>query len=247
MRSVRSTVWTLAAMAVITLGIAAIAGATVASHWTTFSLSQRRSFDPTAISLRGLLFSQLIIGVLGVLVMSAEYGTGTIRATFSAVPRRTTVLALKAAVFAAVTFVVGELLSFGAFFLGQSLLTSPAPHATLTQPGVLRAVLSGGLVVTILGLLALGLATIVRHSAGAITSYVGLLLVLPIVLQALPSSLGQPIMKFMPFDISNAMTSVGHPFANGPSFSWDVGVALLCAYAAASLVIGGWMMVRRDA
>lgn len=245
MRTVRSTMWTLLAMAIITVGISIIAGTTIASRWNSFSVIQRLSFDPTRISLRGLLFGQLIIGVLGVLVMSAEYGTGTIRATLAAVPRRPRVLVAKAAVFFVVAAIAGEVLAFSGFFVGQSLLVSPAPHAVLSQPGVLRAVIGGGLIIAVLGLFAMGLATIIRHSAGAITAYVGVLLVVPIVLQALPSSISQPILKFMPFSISDTMTSV---VANGTSaFSPWVGFALLVGYAAAALIVGGWLLVRRDA
>ena len=245
MRTVRSTMWTLVAMTIITVGISMIAGSTIASRWNTFSVIQRLTFDPTRISLRGLLFSQLIIGVLGVLVMSAEYGTGTIRATLAAVPRRPRVLVAKAAVFFAVAVVAGEVLAFSGFLVGQALLTSPAPHAVLTQPNVLRAVAGGGLVVAVLGLFALGLATIIRHSAGAITAYVGVLLVAPIILQSLPSSIGQPILKFMPFTISDTMTSV---IANGnDAFSPWVGLLVLVGYAVAALVIGGWLLNRRDA
>ena len=245
LRTVRSTMWTLVAMAIITVGIAIIAGTTIASRWNMFSVIQRLTFDPTRISLRGLLFSQLIIGVLGVLIMSAEYGTGTIRATLAAVPRRPRVLVAKAAVFFVVAAVVGEVLSFSAFLIGQSLLVSPAPHAVLSQPGVLRAVIGGGLVIAVLGQFALGLATMIRHSAGAITAYVGILLVVPIILQALPTSISQPILKFMPFTISDTMVSVG-PTGTSAFSPW-VGFALLVAYAAASLVIGGWLLVRRDA
>ncbi|MHB8335274.1 MAG: ABC transporter permease [Acidimicrobiales bacterium] len=245
MRTVRSTMWTLVAMTIITVGISMIAGSTIANRWNTFSVIQRLTFDPTRISLRGLLFSQLIIGVLGVLVMSAEYGTGTIRATLAAVPRRPRVLAAKAAVFFAVAVVAGELLAFSGFLVGQAMLTSPAPHAVLSQPNVLRAVAGGGLVVAVLGLFALGLATIIRHSAGAITAYVGVLLVAPIILQSLPSSIGQPILKFMPFTISDTMTSVV-PNGNDAFSPW-VGLLVLVGYAVAALVIGGWLLNRRDA
>jgi ABC-2 type transport system permease protein len=247
MRSVRSTIWTLVAMTIITIGIAVIAGTTESSHWSSASLADRLSFDPTSISLRGLLFSQLVIGVLGVLVMSAEYGTGTIRATLAAIPNRPMVLATKAAVFAAVALVVGEVLSFGGFLVGQSLLVSPAPHATLGQPGVLRAVVGGGLIVAVLGLFALGLATIIRHTAGAITAYVGVLLVAPIVVQALPSSINNSINKFLPLNISDTMTTVNHSLGQSPSFAPWTGFGLLCGYAIAALAVGGWLMVRRDA
>lgn len=247
LRSVRSTGWSIFAMTIITIGVAVIAGVTVTHQWNTFSVLDKLTFDPTGLSLRGLLFSELVIGVLGVLVISAEYGTVTIRATFSAVPHRPLVLAAKAAVFAAVSLVVGEVLAFGAFFVCQALLSSPAPHATLGQPGVLRAVVGGGLLVPVFGLFALGLGAIIRHTAGAITAYVGAFLVLPLIIEALPSSLGHPVLKFMPFVIINAMASTGRSFDIGPTFSPWVGFGLMCAYAAAALVVGGFLMVRRDA
>jgi ABC-2 type transport system permease protein len=247
MRSVRSTVWSLVAMTLISIGVAVIVGLTVTHQWNSFSLPDKLTFDPTGLSLRGLLFSQLVIGVLGVLVISAEYGTLTIRSTLSAVPHRPLVLAAKALVFAAVALVIGEVLSFGAFLIGQALLSSPAPHATLSQPGVLRAVVGGGLLIPVFGLLALGLGAIVRHTAGAITTYVGVILVVPLIISALPSSLSRPVLKFMPFDITNTMTSVRYSLAIGPSLSPWTGFAVMCIYAAVALLVGGWLMVRRDA
>jgi len=247
MRTVRSTMWTLVATAVITIGVAVLATVTISGHWNTMSLGDRLTFDPTSLSLTGLLFSQLVIGVLGVLVMSAEYGTGTIRSTLAAVPSRPLVLATKSAVFAAIALVVGEVLSFIGFLVGQALLRSPAPHATLSQPGVLRAVVGAGLMIAVLGLFALGLATIIRHTAGAITAFVGTLLVLPLVVRALPSSISNPISKYLPLDISNTMTSVRHAVDQSPALSPWVGFAVVCAYAIGALVVGGVLMARRDA
>ena len=247
LRSVRSTWWTLVAMAALTVGIAAIAGATIPGRWASMSALDRLTFDPTHVSLQGLLFAELVIGVLGVLVMSAEYGTGTIRATLAGVPDRKLVLAAKAGVFAAVALVVGEVLSFAAFFVGQTLLTAPALHATLGAPGVLRAVVGGGLTVAVLGLLALGLATVIRHTAGAITAFVGLLLVLPIVIQALPTSINQAIGKFLPLNIGDTMITVHHSALSSPALSPWTGFAVLCAYAAVALGAGGWMLTHRDA
>ncbi len=239
--------WALVAMVVITIGVAVLATLSVSGQWKSMSLADRLTFDPTSLSLTGLLFSQLVIGVLGVLVISAEYGTGTIRSTLAAVPRRPTVLATKTAVFAAVALVVGEVLSFSAFLIGQALLKSPVPHASLSQPGVLRAVIGGGLMIGVLGLFALGLATIIRHTAGAITAFVGTLLVLPLLVQALPSSIRNPIGMYLPLNISNTMTSVTHTIGQSPALSPWVGFAVVCAYAAVALVVGGVLMVRRDA
>jgi hypothetical protein len=194
-----------------------------------------------------LIFSQLVIGVLGVLVMSAEYGTGTIRSTLAAIPNRPLVLATKSAVFAVVALVMGEVLSFLAFLIGQVLLRSPAPHATLSQPGVLRAVVGGGLMIGVLGLFALGLATIIRHTAGAITAFVGTLLVLPLLVEALPASIGHPIAEYLPFNIGQTLTSVQHTVGQSPALSPWVGFGVVCAYAVGALVVGGVLMVRRDA
>jgi hypothetical protein len=239
--------WTLVTMAIITIGLAVIAGLSITGRWNTMSPGAKLNFDPTNVALTGLLFSQLVIGVLGVLVMSAEYGTGTIRATLAAVPNRPLVLATKAAVFAVVGLVVGETLSFIAFLVGQALLRSPAPHATLSEPGVLRAVVGGGLVIAVLGLFALGLATIIRHTAGAITAFVGTLLVLPLLVQALPSSISGPINKFLPLNISDTMTSVKNATGQAQALSPWLGFGILCAYAIGALVIGGVLMARRDA
>jgi ABC-2 type transport system permease protein len=249
LRSVRSTTWTLLATVVITVGIGIIATATEATRWLHTPPASRLSFDPTNLSLTGLLFGQLAIGILGVLAISAEYGTGTIRSSLAAVPDRRLFLAAKAAVFALVVLVVGEVVCFGAFFIGQMFIGGGAPHATIGQPGVLRAVAGGGLYLALLGLLALGLGSIIRHSAGAIAAFVGVLLIIPLILPALPTSLNQAIGKFEPITIGSTMTSVNTHLGHGatPAFNAWVGLALMAGYAALALAFGGWRMVRRDA
>jgi ABC-type transport system involved in multi-copper enzyme maturation permease subunit len=249
LRSVRSTTWTLVATVVITIGISIIATATEASRWKHSLGLQHLSFDPTNLSLTGIAFGQLAIGILGVLAISAEYGTGTIRSSLAAVPDRRLLLACKAAVYALVVLVIGEVVSFGAFFIGQLLIGGGAPHAAIGQPGVLRAVVGGGLYLALLGLLALGLGSIIRHTAGAIAAFVGVLLIIPLLLPALPTSLNHTIGKFLPVTIGNAITSVNTHVGSGatPAFNAWVGVALMAGYAALALGIGGWRMMRRDA
>ncbi|MCU1494374.1 MAG: putative transporter transrane protein [Acidimicrobiaceae bacterium] len=244
LRTVRSTMWTLGMTIVLGIGLSAIATAETTSHWSTTSLASRAGFDPTNESLIGVAFVQLIVAILGVLVMSDEYGTGTIRSTLAAAPRRPKVLVAKATVFGVVALVVSEVVSFVAFFLGQALLKSPTPHTSLGSPGALRAVVGAGLYLCVLGLFSLGLATIIRHTAGAISAVVASLLVLPLVAAALPSSIGDQVRKFLPANIGNSLTSLhsgAHQFA-----PWT-GFALLCVYAAAALLIGGILFVRRDA
>ena len=245
LRTVRSTMWTLGITVVVGIGISALATAETRAHWATMSPGNRASFDPTSTSLTALLFCQLAIGVLGVLVMSAEYGTGTIRATLSAAPRRPLVLAAKGIVFGVVALVVAEIVAFVSFLVGQALLSAPATHATLSTPGALRAVVGTGLYLGVIGLFALGLATIIRHTAGAISAFVGILLVLPIIVEALPNSLQFDIRRFLPLQIGGVMMSVNgqNPHSFGP---WS-GFFVLCIYAGAALVVGGVLLVRRDA
>src|ERR1700683_3843422 len=121
-RTVRSTMWTVGVTIVLGIGIGALVCAVTRSHWNTMNYGSKLSFDAPASSLVGLFVAQFSVGVLGVMVMTAEYSTGTIRATFSAAPKRSRVFAAKAFVFGLLAFVVAELTSFVAFFLGQFLL-----------------------------------------------------------------------------------------------------------------------------
>ena len=172
LRSVRSTAWIMFVFAAGLIGLAVL----VMRHqdWATMSAANRASFDPTNNSFAGLTIGQLAFGVLGVLVITSEFSSGMIRATFAAVPRRPLLLAVKAAVLAAVTLVAGEILAFAAFAVGEAVLRSPVPHATLGQPGVLRAVLMAGAYPALIALMALGLGAVIRHTAGAISAVVGI-------------------------------------------------------------------------
>ena len=243
--TVRSTVWTLLATAVVGIGLGAVVTSAQAARWASRSPVARAAFDPTRSSLAGLLFAQLAIGVLGVLVVSAEYSTGTIRATFSAVPRRPLVLVAKACVFGVVTLIVGEIVSFSAFLIGQGILSGKTPTAVLSDASVLRAVSGGGLYLLALGLLALGLASIIRVTAAAISTFVGILFILPIIADVLPSSFTSDVSRFLPATIGTVMMS-GHYHGTDPFGPWT-GFALLCAYAALALLVGGALLVRRDA
>jgi hypothetical protein len=156
LRSVRSTYWTTILAAFLTVGLGAVVCIRWAQLITNADPGKIDGFDPTLTSLSGVYLAQIAIGTLGVLVISSEYGTGMIRATFAAVPQRRAVLAAKAIVFGACTLVMGEVLSFAAFGIGQAILSTAHPHvsgiqasASLTQPEVLRAVCGAGLYLTV--------------------------------------------------------------------------------------------------
>jgi ABC-type transport system involved in multi-copper enzyme maturation permease subunit len=239
--------WSLAATFVLTIGIGILATAVVAARWRQLSFVEQLTFDPTQQSLTGLLFAQLSLGVLGVLVVSAEYGTGTIRTTLAAVPDRPRVLLAKVIVFGLVALVVSEALSFAAFFIGQAILHGSTPTASIGSPGSLRAVAGGGIYLTVLGLLALGLAAIVRHTAGAISFFVGVLLILPLIVQALPTSNINAVGKFLPANIGAVITATRPTLGGHTKLAPWTGIGVLCAYAVVALLVGGWLMVRRDA
>lgn len=244
LRTVRSTVWTLGITMVVGIGVSALATAETRAHWSTIPLPTRLSFDPTQLSLIPLFFCQLAIGVLGVLVMSAEYGTGTVRATFAAAPHRSKVLLAKITVFGTVALVVSETTAFLSFLVGQAMLTAPARHATLATPSTLRAVVCTGLYLCVVSLFALGLATILRHTAGAVSAYVGVLLVLPVLVQPLPHSLQEDVVRFLPSRIGVELMT---PTAAPPdAFSVWVGFLVLCVYAVVALGAGAMLLRARD-
>jgi ABC-2 type transport system permease protein len=236
LRSVRSTWWTLAVFAAGMVGLAILIGLKTPAHPDS-------SYDPTENGFAGLAIGQLALGALGVLALSTEFTSGSIRATFAAVPRRGWVLAAKAVVIAAVALGAGEVLAFLSFTVGQASVPHGLVHATLGQPGVLRAVLMAGAYPALIALIGLGLAALIRHTAGAISAMVGVVFVLPLIL--LPLGQQNAAMKFLPMMIAeNSLTAV-KPVAH--SLSAGTGLAMLCLYAAVALAAGGWALARRDA
>jgi ABC-type transport system involved in multi-copper enzyme maturation permease subunit len=244
LRSVRSTYWTLFAAVVFTIGLSAIGALVVSGNYAHFGAHERADFNPTRLSLGGINLAQIAIGVLGVLVITSEYGTGMIRATLSAVPQRRMMLAAKAAVFAVTALLVGLLASFVAYFVGQAILSGSAPSSAIGDPNVLRAVIGGGLYLAALGLLGLGLGAIIRASAGAISALFGILFVLPIISALLPQSWQDTINPYLPFNAGRQIFSTTHDASTlGP---W-AGYGVFCLYAAIVLVLAAILIERRDA
>jgi ABC-2 type transport system permease protein len=248
LRTVRSTYWTLFAAVVAMVGLSAILCAIYVAQYANVSASDRRTFDPVSFSLTGSFLAQLAIGVLGVLVITNEYGSGMIRATFAATPQRLSVLAAKASVFAGVTLVVTTAACLVAFLVGQMILSAKGIGVTLGAPGALRTVVGTGLYLAVLGLLALGLGTIIRKTAGAIAAVFGLIFVLPAVASLLPSSMNS-IQKFLPSNAGQALIENGarHSTSTAAQLSPWAGFGVFCLYAAITLAIAGTTLVRRDA
>ncbi len=248
LRSVRSTYWTLLGALLASIGMSALVSAVVSNSYHSMSAVDKAHLDPTSLSMSGLSITQFAIGVLAVLLITGEYSTGAIRSTFAAVPQRHLVLGAKAAVFGAVALVVGAVCTFGAFFTGQAIMSSQGIQAHIGDPGVLRAVAGSAVYLAVLGLFALGIGTLLRRSAGAISTLFGILLVLPILVQALPASWSSSFSKYLPSAAGQAIsnTVTAGPGAR-PSLSPGAGLGVFCLYAAITLVIAGVVLKRRDA
>jgi ABC-2 type transport system permease protein len=244
LRSVRSTVWSLVATIGITVGLGMLFCFAYTRRFDRLGLRERLTFDPTAQSLRGLFLAQLAIGVLGVLVISSEHGTGLIRTTLTAVPQRRVVLAAKAILFGAVAVVVTMVAVFIAFFAGQAVLDTKQLGVSIGDPHVVRAVLGAGVYLTFVGLLGLAIGTIVRRTAGAIATLVGAVLVLPLLAQALPSPWNDDIAKFLPGGIGASLFSV-RPVTDRLTPAAALVVALV--WLVATLAIATVLISRRDA
>ena len=202
------------------------------------------SFDPAAISLSGVQLAQIAIGVLGVLLITSEYATGLIRTTFAAVPRRLPMLWGKAAVLAAAIASVSLPAAFAAFIGGQSILSRQHLSVPLSHPGVARAVIGSALYLAVVGLLGLGLGTVIRNAAGGIAALFGLLYGLPLAAGFLPGSMAADVTKYLPADAGQALTTVQpDPTMLQP---WT-GFGVLCAYAVVLLAISAARMRRADA
>ncbi|MEU9477087.1 ABC transporter permease [Streptomyces sp. NPDC048191] len=159
-RSVASTVWTLSLAVVLTIAVGMLISALSRSQFDSMPVRDRLAFDPTYVSFAGMSLGQLAMIVFGVLVVSNEYSTGMIRVSLAAVPQRATFLFSKIAVAGALALLVGMCTSFVAFFLGQAML---GPHrAGIGDPGVLRAVLGGGLYMTLIAVFSMGVAAMLR-------------------------------------------------------------------------------------
>jgi ABC-2 type transport system permease protein len=245
--SVRSTMWSLLVTIGIIVGLGALFCAARVARADRLDPSELRNFDPTGFSLNGIFLAQLAVGVLGVLVVSSEYTTGQIRATFGATPQRNLVLAAKVAVFMVVVFVVGLGACFAAFFIGQSILsgTTVFHHASIGDPGALRAVIGGALYLSVLGAFGIGLGAILRRTAGAIAALVGVLLILPILVNFLPSPWSSDISKYLPLQAGNNVFHTAK--LSSTDLTLWIGFAVFCAYAVASLALGAVLLARRDA
>jgi ABC-type transport system involved in multi-copper enzyme maturation permease subunit len=242
-RSVRATYWALLATVLVTVLIGALA-----CMFTLGASSGPRSsyYDPTYLSLVGLVFGQLVLAALGALTFTSEYATGTIQTSLAAQPRRGTLFAAKAAAFTLVSLAAGLVAAFTSFLLGQAILSRRDLGAALGQPHVLRAVVGAALFLWMSGLLALGLGALLRYTAGAVAAAVAVLFASLAMSVFLPQSWQAGVNKWIPFNAgSQVWSTVSDPAAHMLS-PW-AGFGVFTGYAMVAVAAGLVAFLRRDA
>lgn len=168
-----------------------------AQRYPDFDTDERRSFDPTLLSLRGRSLLEVSLGVLGALTVTSEYGTGSITPSLAAVPDRDRLLAAKALTTVGISLGTGLAASTSAFVAGQALLARRGvPHDTFRSPGSARAVLGGGLHATAAALLGLGIGVHTRSTAGAVSTIFGAEWLVPGIGPAFPEPLPDLLTKY---------------------------------------------------
>jgi ABC-2 type transport system permease protein len=280
LRSVRSTYYTIAALVIISVGIAALVGFGIASDIHNNPWNKAGTDATQSVLIPFFELGQLIIAVIGAMAITSEYSTGMIRTSLTAMPRRGTVYLGKLIVLTSLTLVVSLVTSFIAYFVGQAALsgsgvasslfhstTIPAnvnmsppaggpgngpPNYTfvgtdvITSGHVLTAVVGSALFVTVVALIAFGLGAIIRHTAGAITSAIGLMFVLSIIIQILPENWRDDIMRFFP-DAAGRVISVTVGNANPHLWSAWPQFLVTVIWAVVLVGVGGYLFRKRDA
>jgi ABC-type transport system involved in multi-copper enzyme maturation permease subunit len=280
LRSVRSTYWTIIALVVVSVGIAALVGVGIGSNIHNQPWNKAGTDATQSVLIPFFELGQLIIAVLGAMAITSEYSTGMIRTSLTAMPRRGTVYLGKLIVLTSVTLVVSLVTSFVAYWVGQAALSgsgvatslfhsttipaavnmSPGPNGpgggnpnytfvgtdVITAGHVFTAVFGSALFVTVVALIAFGLGAIIRHTAGAITSAIGLMFVLSIIVQILPDNWRWEIMRFFP-DAAGRVISV--TIGQGNQHLWSAWPQFLVTvtWAVVLVGIGGYLFRKRDA
>ena len=246
-RSLRSTSWTFFATAVLTIGLGSLFSLGRTSGRESGRDPLTANFNAAGFAFNAMFLSQLAIGVLGVLIITSEYSSGMIRTSFTAVPQRGSLLAVKATVFALVTFVIAALTTFATFFASQAILNRGTLNlgVSITSLHALRIVIGAALYLTVCSLLGVALGALLRSTAAAITALAGLLFILPILMNFLPVSWHRDaIAQWLP---SNAGMQIIEKTTQPLQFSPWVGLAVFAGWVVLAFAAALVLLRRRDA
>ncbi|TQM79770.1 ABC-2 type transport system permease protein [Saccharothrix saharensis] len=235
LRTVAGTAWLLAAVVLLTAAAGVAASAACAGTGCG---------DPVKTSLTGVVFGQAVVAVLAVLAVGGEYGTGMIRVTLAALPRRSTVLAAKAAVVGALVLAAGAVAVLVAVPVGRVLLADVADAPV--DGVVVRAAVGSVLYLVLVGLLSVGVATAVRDAAAAIGLVLGLLYLFPVVAAVVSDpDWVRRLQRISPMTAGLAVQATTN--LDALSISPWAGLGVLGLWAAGALLVGGVLLRLRDA
>jgi ABC-2 type transport system permease protein len=246
LRTLPSTGWLLVAAVGVTVAVSAVVAAVL-------HVNPGSQQDPTKLSLAGVQIGQALIAVLAVLATSEEYGTGMIRITLTAIPRRLTLLAAKAANLAGLTLLVGLMAVAGCLLAGHLMLPGagidPA-HGyaliSLSHAPTLRSAAGSVLYLVLIGLLSLGVATAIRDTAASVGAVFGLLYLPPIAAQLVVDPTWRRHLEQIAPTTAGLAIQTTTNLRSLPIAPW-AGLGVLAAWAAVSLLVGGTLLRLRDA
>jgi len=239
LRSVRSTVWSFAIVIAASATIAVGLSSTASDIPRTVS---EQATEALWVATFGVNIGQLVMAALGVLVISGEYGTGMIRSTLTAVPKRTPALAAKAVVLFAASFAVGAIATFGSSLISAPILAGRG--ITVQFDGAfVRDLLMAALYLAFTSVFALGIGTVLRSSAGGLAAALGIVLLLPFLVFQLEFAGAQWLRDSSPYLFSNAGAGM---YTGGQFEQWQF-TLIVVAWTAVSLGLGALLLKRRDA
>lgn len=244
--SLRSSWITLGVAVFLLIALGAIASATYSPDATVTNGPPgpgSGTQDAVSLALLGVTFASLAVGVLGVLLSAGEYSTGMIRSTFAAVPRRLPVLWTKSAVIGATALVVSTAGALAAFQFGTLGLHGEKIALSIGDSGVLRSLVGAGAYLALVAVFGVALGALLRSTAGAIATLVGILLILPGLASLLPSSVHYKVTPYLPSNAGEAVYAL-HRAAH--TLSPGAGIAVFAGWVALTLAAAAWRLARTD-
>lgn len=197
-----------------------------------------------SLSLFGINFAELALGVLGVLVVAGEYSTGMIRSTLAAVPRRLPVLWSKAAVFGVVALVLGTIGAFATYLIDHGILAGTPAAQSITDAGVLRGLFGAGLYLALVGVIGAALGVLMRSVAGSVAVLIGALLLIPTLITLLPHSWQNHVSPYLPSNAGQAMFALHH---DASTLSPTAGLLVFLGWTVLALGGAAYRLARTDA
>ena len=245
-RSVRSTWWTLLVSLIVSVGISFLIAAVTSANWNSLTPADRASMDMSSV-VSGVYFGVLVTGELGVLVVTTEYTTGMMRTALTAFPRRGTLFTAKALVLAAVVLLLGLIIAFASYGLAEPFYSRHGVQLSLGHAANLRALLAVPVYLMLVALMGLAFGFLLRHTAAAISSLMGLMFVIPIITNFLPGSFGKDVNKVVPSNAGSAMMTTKQAVNGNPHLTPLAGFIALLIWVAVLLVPALLLFRKRDA